>query len=106
MGMARIAAVHVASPTEVWSAHRAQTGITRRVYDDYMSGSAQASGLTLEDPVPFDEPVTLGALRAAGTFHPPQSYRYLKSADLRQVSEAGPAVGSALRRVLPDKVHA
>ncbi|GAA2896276.1 hypothetical protein GCM10011428_06570 [Streptomyces violaceus] len=58
------------------------------------------------DSVPFDEPVTLGALRAAGTFHPPQSHSSLKSADLRQVSEAGPAVGSALRRVLPDKVQA
>lgn len=71
-----------------------------------MDGAAQASGLTLEDPVSFDEPVSLSALRAAGTFHPPQSYRYLSSADLFQVSEAGPAVGSALRRVLPDAVHA
>lgn len=71
-----------------------------------MDGAAQASGLTLEEPVSFDEPVTLSALRATGTFHPPQSYRHLKSADLRQVSEAGPTVGSALRRVLPDGVHA
>jgi predicted transcriptional regulator len=105
VGMARIASVHVASPKEVWSAHRAQTGISRREYDAYMSGATQASGLTLEDPVSFDEPVTLNALRTAGTFHPPQSYRYLKSDDLRQVSEAGPAVGSALRLVLPDLVH-
>jgi predicted transcriptional regulator len=106
VGMARIASVHVASPKEVWSAHCAQTGISRCEYDAYMSGATQASGLTLEDPVSFDEPVTLNALRTAGTFHPPQSYRYLKSGDLRQVSEAGPAVGSALRQVLPDLVDA
>ncbi|MBP2052883.1 hypothetical protein J2Z21_005872 [Streptomyces griseochromogenes] len=71
---------------EVWSAHRAQTGITRREYDDYMSGATPASGLTLEDPVSFDEPVTLSALRSAGAFHPPQSYRYMKGDELRQVA--------------------
>ncbi|MDX3575612.1 ASCH domain-containing protein [Streptomyces sp. FL07-04A] len=106
VGMARIAAVHVASPKEVWSAHRSQTGITRREYDAYMNGATQASGLTLEDPVSFDEPVTLGALRAAGTFHPPQSYRYMKGDDLRQVAVAGPVVGTALREVLGDVVPA
>ncbi|MER6082333.1 hypothetical protein [Streptomyces sp. NPDC001833] len=45
-----------------------------------MSDATQASGLTPEDPVSFDEPVTLRALRAAGAFHPPQSYRYMKGA--------------------------
>ncbi|MEV6424740.1 ASCH domain-containing protein [Streptomyces sp. NPDC051662] len=102
VGMARIASVHVASPKEVWSAHRAQTGITRREYDAYMSGAAQASGLTLADPVSFYEPVTLSALRAKGSFHPPQSYRYMKGDDLRQVAEAGPVVVTALREALGD----
>ncbi|MFF8951918.1 ASCH domain-containing protein [Streptomyces sp. NPDC014940] len=106
VGMARIAAVHVASPKEVWSAHRAQTGITRREYDAYMSGATQASGLTLEAPLSFDEPVTLGALRAAGTFHPPQSYRYMKSDDLRKVAAAGSATGTAIREALGDLVSA
>ncbi|NGO42062.1 ASCH domain-containing protein [Streptomyces sp. YC419] len=106
VGMARIAAVQVASPKEVWSAHRTQTGITRREYDAYMSGATQASGLTLEAPVAFDEPVSLNALRATGTFHPPQSYRYMKSDDLRQVAEAGPVVVTALREALGDLVPA
>ncbi|MFF3523243.1 ASCH domain-containing protein [Streptomyces albidoflavus] len=106
VGMARIAGVHVASPKEVWSAHRAQTGITRREYDAYMSGATQACGLTLEAPFSFDEPVTLGALRAAGTFHPPQSYRYMKSDDLRQVAAAGSATGTAIREALGDLVPA
>ncbi|GAB2583753.1 ASCH domain-containing protein [Streptomyces capparidis] len=106
VGMARIAAVHVASPKEVWSAHRARTGITRREYDAYMSGAAQASGLTLEDPVSFVEPVPLSALRAAGAFRPPQSYRYMKSDDLRQLAAARPVVGTALREALRDLVPA
>ncbi|MBP5862295.1 ASCH domain-containing protein [Streptomyces sp. LBUM 1484] len=106
VGMARIAAVHVASPKDVWSAHRTQTGITRREYDAYMSGATQASGLTLEAPVSFEQPVPLSALRAAGTFHPPQSYRYMKSDDLRQVAVAGPVAGIALREALGDLVPA
>ncbi|MEU0659800.1 ASCH domain-containing protein [Streptomyces lavendulocolor] len=106
VGKARIAAVHVGSPRQVWTAHRVHTGITRREYDEYMSGATQASGVTLEDPVPFDEPVPLSALRAMGAFHPPQSYRYLNSDDLRQMAQAGSAAGSALLDVLGDLVPA
>ncbi|MGW8789381.1 ASCH domain-containing protein [Streptomyces althioticus] len=106
VGMARIAAIHVATPSEVWSAHRGQTGITRREYDAYMSGARQASGLTMENPVSFDEPVSLNALRSAGSFHPPQSYRYMKGDELRQVAVAGPVVGTALREALGDLVPA
>ncbi|WP_234336000.1 ASCH domain-containing protein [Streptomyces sp. NRRL S-920] len=106
VGMACIAAVHVASPREVWSTHRARTGITRREYDAYMSGATQASGITLEDPVSFAEPVPLGTLRAAGTFHPPQSYRYLKSDDLQQVAEVAPTASAALRGLLSKLVPA
>ncbi|MGA5265379.1 ASCH domain-containing protein [Streptomyces lydicamycinicus] len=106
VGTARIAAVHVASPKEVWSAHRTQTGISRREYDTYMRGATQASGLTLEAPHSFDEPVTLSALRAAGAFHPPQSYRYMKGDELLQVAVAGPVVGTTLREALGDLVSA
>lgn len=106
VGMARIAAVQTASPREVWSAHRAHTGISRREYDAYMKGATRASGLTLEDPVSFEEPVSLSELRTAGSFHPPQSYRYMRADDLRQVAEAVPAAGTALRGVLGDLVPA
>jgi predicted transcriptional regulator len=100
VGMARIVAVHVGSPREVWSAHRARTGISRREFDDYMSGASQASGLTLQNPVSFDEPVSLSALRAAGTFHPPQSYRYLNGDELRHVAVAAGGASAALRSML------
>ena len=106
VGMARIAEVHVASPREVWSASRTLTGITRREYDDYMSGATQASGLTMEDPVAFDSSVSLNALRAGGAFHPPQSYRYLKSDDLRRVGDAIRTTDPALHGALIDLVPA
>ncbi|MFF7442135.1 ASCH domain-containing protein [Streptomyces sp. NPDC008122] len=102
VGMARIASVQVASPREVWSASRASAGISRREYDEYMSGATRASGLSLEEPIIFEDPVPLAALRASGPFHPPQSYRYLTGEDLRKVAAAAPGAGTALRGALND----
>ncbi|WP_328465872.1 ASCH domain-containing protein [Streptomyces sp. NBC_00448] len=96
VGMARITSVQVASPGEVWSASRTSAGISRREYDEYMSGATRASGLCLEEPIAFDSPVPLAALRTAGAFHPPQSYRYLSGEDLRKVAAAAPGIKAAL----------
>ncbi|MET8740816.1 ASCH domain-containing protein [Streptomyces sp. NPDC004728] len=102
VGMARIASVQVASPREVWSASRTSAGISRREYDEYMNGATRASGLSLEAPVAFDVPVPLTALRASGSFHPPQSYRYLTEEDLRMVAAAAPDTGATLHGTLGD----
>ncbi|MFJ8228581.1 ASCH domain-containing protein [Streptomyces sp. NPDC094448] len=106
VGMARIASVQVASPREVWSASRTTAGISRREYDEYMSGATRASGLSLEEPVTFEAPVPLAALRALGSFHPPQSYRYLTDDDLRRVAAAAPDTGAALHGALNDAAPA
>ncbi|MCX4628511.1 ASCH domain-containing protein [Streptomyces sp. NBC_01443] len=106
VGMARIASVQVASPREVWSTSRTRAGISRREYDAYMTGATRASGLTLKDPVTFDAPVPLTALRATGPFHPPQSYRYLKCDDLQLMAMAAPSADSTLRGVLSELVPA
>ncbi|WP_327738249.1 ASCH domain-containing protein [Streptomyces nojiriensis] len=102
VGMARIASVQVASPREVWTASRTSTGISRREYDDYMSGATRASGLSLEEPVAFEEPVPLAALRASGSFHPPQSYRYLTGEDLRKLAAATLLKSEALQGALSE----
>lgn len=96
VGMARIASVQVATPREVWTASGTSAGISLREYDEYMSGATRASGLSLEEPVTFEVPVPLAALRASGSFHPPQSYRYLTGEDLRKVAAATPATGEVL----------
>ena len=105
VGLARITSVRVASPREVWSASRTKAGISRREYDEYMSGALQASGLSLEAPVTFESPVPLAALRASGSFHPPQSYRYLTGEDLRKVLVAAPDGGAALCDTLSELVR-
>ncbi|MFE2295639.1 ASCH domain-containing protein [Streptomyces sp. NPDC059452] len=105
VGLARIASVRVASPREVWTASRTKAGISRREYDEYMSGAIQASGLSLEAPVAFQAPVPLSALRASGSFHPPQSYRYLTGEDLRKLVMAAPDGGTVLRDTLSELVR-
>ncbi|WSV41718.1 hypothetical protein OG462_32325 [Streptomyces sp. NBC_01077] len=102
VGMARIASVQVASPREVRSASRTSAGISRREYDEYMRGATRASGLSLEEPLTFEAPVPLAALRASGSFHPPQSYRYLTGEDRRRVAAVAPGTGAAFHGALND----
>ncbi|MFD5205731.1 ASCH domain-containing protein [Streptomyces anulatus] len=102
VGMARIASVKVATPREVWTTSRRMAGISRQEYDEYMSGATRASGLSLDSPVTFEEPVPLAALRASGAFHPPQSYRYLTGEDVLKVAAAAPDTGAALLGALGD----
>ncbi|WP_164496486.1 ASCH domain-containing protein [Streptomyces sp. ADI91-18] len=102
VGMARIASVQVATPREVWTTSRTSAGISRREYDEYMSGATRASGLSLEEPVSFEVPVPLASLRATGSFHPPQSYRYLTDEDVRKLAAATPSTGVALHKALGD----
>jgi hypothetical protein len=67
-----------------------------------MSGATQASGLSLEEPITFETPVPPAALRASGSFHPPQSCRYLTGEDLRKVAEAAPVTRAMLQGALND----
>ncbi|MFF3689993.1 ASCH domain-containing protein [Streptomyces sp. NPDC002187] len=100
VGTARVSAVHIAPPADVWSAHHSATAISREEFDDYMSGASQASAITLEAPTRITDPVPLSALRATADFHPPQSYRYLAGDDLRHMTETYPAADTALQKVL------
>ncbi|MFJ9377565.1 ASCH domain-containing protein [Streptomyces sp. NPDC101455] len=99
VGTARVARVDTASPAEVWERHRSKTGISRAEYDTYMDGAAQASALVLEAPERLEEPVPLAHLRAGGTFHPPQSYRYIVEDTLR-----GLVTGHVMADVLLDRL--
>jgi predicted transcriptional regulator len=77
VGTARVSRVDSATPAAIWRRHRADSGINRDEYDAYMHGASQASALVLKSPQPLDRSVPLARLRAGGTFHPPQSYRYI-----------------------------
>ncbi|UQT61391.1 ASCH domain-containing protein [Streptomyces durmitorensis] len=83
VGTATVTEVQIGSPSEIWKTHKEHGAISRRDYLAYMKGAEQASALLLDAVRSFSEPVPLAHLRAGGSFHPPQSYRYVDPETLR-----------------------
>jgi predicted transcriptional regulator len=96
VGMARVARVDVGEPDEVWPAAKDHAAVARAEYDEYFRGARRAAILWLTDPVRFDRPLSLAQLRSTGAFHPPQSYRYLRGAELARFRALLGGAGSAL----------
>lgn len=86
VGRAKVAAVEVDSPEAIWAKHGADTGIDRMAFDTYFAGARSAVAITLRDPTRLRQRVPLPELRRriAG-FRPPQSFRYLASAEAAAV---------------------
>lgn len=78
VGRAEIGEIRVAPLAQIWKEHGPQTGISRKEYDEYLSGLDEAVSIKLVKIQRLDEPRPLQELRdrIAG-FQPPQSYRYL-----------------------------
>ncbi len=66
----------------------------------FRAATSWASGLTMQEPLTFDEPVLLSSPRAVGACQRPQSYRYSRIEDLRQATEASPFTSAAVRWLL------
>jgi predicted transcriptional regulator len=83
VGRAEVAEVKVASISQIWKEHGPQTGITRKEYEEYLDGLAEAVAIKLVNIRRLDKPRPLQDLREriAG-FQPPQSYRYLDKAEV------------------------
>jgi predicted transcriptional regulator len=83
VGRARVATVEVSPAEEIWRKHGPKTGISRSEFDDYFVGLDQAVAISLVDVHHLQKPRPLDDLRQrlAG-FQPPQSYRYLDSAQV------------------------
>jgi predicted transcriptional regulator len=75
--------VKVASTAQIWRAHGRETGISRSEYNAYFTGLDEAVAIKLVNIRRLDKPRPLRDLRARlSGFHPPQSYRYLGSAEV------------------------
>lgn len=101
VGTATVTAVQVGTPSEIWKAHREHGAISRRDYLAYMEGAEQASALLLDAARPFSDPVPLTHLRTGGSFHPPQSYRYVDPDTLRGWVQGHPTAEEVLRETNP-----
>lgn len=83
LGTCVVKAIGAAPPREIWRLHGPDTAITWRDFRDYFAGASRAVAITLTDPARLPQPVPLARLR--GTWHgfqPPQSFRYVSSADV------------------------
>ena len=56
-------------------------GIERCEFEGYLAGQVTACLLVLDDVRRLKDPILLSELRRTQTFTPPQSYRYVSSAD-------------------------
>lgn len=75
MGRAKIAALHMASPSSLWRNFGAVSGLTKSEFLGYLDGLAEGVVLVLEDVKSFREPLSLKALRNISKgFNPPQVF--------------------------------
>jgi predicted transcriptional regulator len=80
VGTARLGQVVVSEPNAAWQRHHPALGLERAEFDQYLDGR-MACLLMLEDVASLASPLPLRGLREDGPFRPPQSYRYVSSAD-------------------------
>jgi predicted transcriptional regulator len=86
VGTARVQAIDVDTPDAIWRRHAPATGVDRATFDDYFRGAALAVAITLTDTCRLQSRVPLAELRQRiSGFRPPQSFRYLGSAEAAAV---------------------
>lgn len=78
VAMAVIEAVFQASPTKLWRLVGERSACTRREFLAYLEDVETCYAIALRSLRTLPKPVTREHLtRSLGSFHPPQSYRYL-----------------------------
>ncbi len=96
VGTARISGISHGNPADMWEQHHSHTGITRTEFDAYLCGAETAYILMLRNVQRLEPLLTLEQIRAATTFQPPQSYRYLNQHTLHNLVHHHPASDSLL----------
>jgi predicted transcriptional regulator len=79
------------SSSNVWAEFGSRIEIGSAALDAYLEGKDEASILAVRNPDPWESPVSLETLRAQVGVEPPQSWRYLDSAqgsDLRRLGRS------------------
>ncbi|MBF6620423.1 MAG: ASCH domain-containing protein [Patulibacter sp.] len=84
---ARIEAIEVAKPDQIWLKHQGQVGVTHTEFHEYFEGAPAATAISLRDIKPrASGALALNEIRARWHgFMPPQSYRYVEASRLAAV---------------------
>jgi predicted transcriptional regulator len=87
VGTATVASIDVASPDEIWLAHREGVAISRLEFDQYFDGASTAVAIVIEEAKALGRPRPLDELRRRWRgFRPPQSFRYVEPAEVAGLS--------------------
>jgi predicted transcriptional regulator len=83
VGGFEVAGIVSAGPLTLCEKWQAQSGVEKETFLTYFRGAATAYGILIGRTWQFESATELQTLRLRkGGFHPPQSYRYLKSEEL------------------------
>lgn len=82
----RVGEIWEDSPDRIWNMVCNIAGISKEIFDDYYAGKKVAYALEIKQVWEYHSPLSLEELRGKFTdFVIPQSYRYLKSNELRSL---------------------
>jgi predicted transcriptional regulator len=87
VGVATLTDRETDSPEAIWRTFGPRLGLSRAEFSDYLAGVENATALSVADPRPLSDPLTLAGLRTHSPFQPPQSYRYVTAADPLPITE-------------------
>ena len=78
LGAFQVKQVVVSTPNAIWRKYGSKTGLTKKEFDEYYSGSKTAFAIEIAHAWQLASPVCLQTLRKKREgFRPPQSYHYL-----------------------------
>ena len=82
VGYCRVTEILVDSPIDLWPRVRGSAGVTRNEYFRYFQDARSATGIVIEQPVPFVESFSLDdSRRYVPDFMPPRSFCYVSGLD-------------------------
>jgi predicted transcriptional regulator len=78
IGAAKIKNVHRMMVEDLWETFREEACVTRSTFLNYFSGVTEGVGVMLGLATSFNMTIPVSELRERFSFHPPQSYRYVR----------------------------
>jgi len=100
VAVAKVVEVRVSNPRCLWRSCGSVSGVTRREFNEYFTGTDQAVGIMIQPPLAIPRPVPLDELRAAWPgFNPPQGFIYLSDVQQEFVFDCLPGCGDLKKAV-------
>lgn len=97
VGTCLISDVRMGMPDEIWDLHGTLTAVEPGEYEQYFAGAKRAVAITVAKPIRLANPIALHDVRSiVPGFQPPQSFRYLTSADANRLLRHGQKAASPL----------